>query len=290
MPWIVYFIGGGGSFLPGAGLIALAVLGRGVFARRWIKILGIIIAILGIAMVVISAEAVSWWIYIIWGTSTLFWLFRDMFKNRVLQRASDFTALAATFLAAFTAISFQLRPTFPQVLFPRMYVIGDSISAGIGSEGGSTWPKLIGEENHVRVIDLARAGSTIADATRHLKSEPLLDGLVLMEVGGNDIIGHASADQFGKDLDALAQEIRGQHRLVVMLELPLFPFDNAYGLAQRRIASHYGFILIPRRYFAQLLATPGATLDGIHLSATGQQRMAEMMWGFIRPLLPVTPQ
>jgi acyl-CoA thioesterase-1 len=112
---------------------------------------------------------------------------------------------------------------------------------------------------------------------------------VVLEVGGNDIIGHASADQFGRDLDALAIEIRGPGRQVVMLELPLFPFDNAYGLQQRRIASKYGFTLIPRRYFAKVLSLPGATIDGIHLSATGQHAMAEMVWGFVGPSLRGIP-
>ena len=199
----------------------------------------------------------------------------------------DLGQLAVTCFTAAMAISFQLRPTLPRAAFGRLYVIGDSVSAGIGVRGGETWPGLLGAENHVQVIELSRAGSTIADATRHLRSEPMSDGLVLLEIGGNDIIGHAGPDQFGKDLDALARQVYGPGRQVVMLELPLLPFDNAYGVQQRRVASRHRILLIPRKYFAEVLAAPGATLDGVHLSATGQRRMAQMVWKMVGPSLRV---
>ena len=139
----------------------------------------------------------------------------------------------------------------------------------------------------MRVVDLSRAGATVADATRHLPPQPLADGLVLLEIGGKDMIGHASHKQFGKDLAALATRVAGPGRRIVMLELPLFPFDNAYGIEQRRVASQHRIALIPRRYFVQVLATPDATLDGIHLSPTGQRLMARMIWKVVGPSLKV---
>ena len=157
-----------------------------------------------------------------------------------------------------------------------MYVVGDSVSAGIGRE--PTWPGIVGAEHGVQVVDLARAGATVGDARRQLGSEPLGDGLVLLEIGGNDVIGHTGAEQFGRDLDALARQVRGPGRSLVMLELPLFPLDNAYGVQQRRVARRYGIGLIPRRCFIEVISAPEATVDGIHLSIKGQRRMAEMIW------------
>ncbi|HWE95972.1 MAG TPA: GDSL-type esterase/lipase family protein [Tepidisphaeraceae bacterium] len=290
MPWIVYFIAAGGTFLPGAGLIAVAVASRAISARRWIGLLSVAIAVVGIALVAISAEALAWSIYLVWIACTLLWLLRGMFASRRRRSIIDLAQLAVTFLATATAISFRLRPTLPPAVFPRLYVIGDSISAGIGSGPANNWPGILGAQHHVQVIDLSHAGATIADATRHTRAEPLADGLVLLEVGGNDLIGHANADQFGRDLDALARQVGGPGRQVVMLELPLFPFDNAYGIRQRRIASRYGIHLIPRRYFVRVLSAPGATLDGIHLSATGHRQMAQMVWEIVGPSMRAAPR
>ncbi|MDB5357353.1 MAG: hypothetical protein JWN24_3806 [Phycisphaerales bacterium] len=287
MPWIVYFIAGGGTFLPGSGLLVLAVAGRALVARRWVGALTSAMAVVGIVLVAISAEAIAWWVYAIWTAATLAWFLRGTFRSRRVKSMIDLSELAVTCSAAAIAISFQVRPTLPPAAFSRLYVIGDSVSARIGSKGGGTWPGILAAEGHAQVIELTRAGSTISDATRHLQSQPLADGLVLLEIGGNDMIGHAGADQFGRDLDTLAQQVRGPGRQVVMLELPLFPFDNAYGIRQRRIASRYGILLIPRKYFVEVLAAPGATLDGIHLSAAGQHRMAQMVREMVGPSLRI---
>ena len=56
MPWVVYFIAGGGTFLPGAGLIAFAVGSRAIFARRRVGVLSVAMAVVGVALVAISAE------------------------------------------------------------------------------------------------------------------------------------------------------------------------------------------------------------------------------------------
>jgi acyl-CoA thioesterase-1 len=283
MPWIAYFVAGGATFLIGAALIALAAIARALVTRRSLTILTIAIAAVGIVFVAISAEAIPTWIYCIWTISTGTWLSRPMFANRRHRRWIDSSQLAITLVAIVPAASFRLPPQLSPASFSRLYVIGDSISAGIGHE--QTWPAILGAEHHVEVIDLSRAGSTIADATRRLQSQPLADGLVVLEIGGNDVIGHSGAARFGSDLDRLVRQVSGTDRVVVMLELPLFPFDNSYGIQQRRIASRYGIRLIPRRYFVQVISSRGATTDGIHLSAAGQHRMAQMIWDMLGPSL-----
>ena len=288
MPRFIYFIAAGGTFLPGAALLALAVAARAVFSRRWIAALSIAMTVVGVVLIAISAEALAVWIYATWIACTLAWLFRGLPRNTRLKRTIDLAELTITFSAAAMAISYQLRPSLPPSIYPRLYIIGDSVSAGIGGEHGTTWPLIVATDHpDVHVIDLSRAGATLASATRSLQSTPLADGLVFLEIGGNDLIGHASPDRFGQNLDALAQRLRGPGRQVVMLELPLFPFDNAYGLQQRRIASKHGLLLIPRPCFTHVLATPGATVDGIHLSATGQRAMAQMVWEIVGPSLRV---
>ncbi|HEY8747263.1 MAG TPA: GDSL-type esterase/lipase family protein [Tepidisphaeraceae bacterium] len=281
MPWIVYFIAGGGTFLPGAGMLALAVAARVVFDWRRIGVLSIAAVVIGIALITISGEAITWWVYWVWVASIVAWLLRGMPRSVRAKRVIDLTALTSTCLAAAIAIVYRQAPSLPPAAFSRLYVIGDSISAGIGRAGSETWPGTIASEHGVTVINLARAGSTIADATRHLEPGSLSEGLVLLEIGGNDAIGRVKADQFGRDLEQLAGRVCGPGRAVVMLELPLFPFDNGYGLQQRRVASRHGIHLIPRKNFVKVIGARGATSDGIHLTAEGQRRMAEMVWGLV---------
>ena len=67
-----------------------------------------------------------------------------------------------------------------------------------------------------------------------------------------------------------------------MFELPLFPFQNAYGSAQRAVAAKHGVHLLPKRYFAAVLGAEDGTLDGLHLSQKGHDAMAEIMASVIQ--------
>ena len=69
------------------------------------------------------------------------------------------------------------------------------------------------------------------------------------------------------------------------LTLPNLTGQAGIGAAQRRQAAIYGIHLISKRDFARVLSTPGATIDGIHLSAQGAAAMAELAERTIGPLL-----
>jgi acyl-CoA thioesterase I len=289
MPWIVYFAGGGGTFLPGAVLIAASVTARAIFSRWWAAVASIVTAGLGIALVTISAEALPWLVYLIWIATTVAWIERGRFRLRWIRALIDAAELTVTIVAVSIAIWFQVRPTLPPAAFSRLIIVGDSISAGIGNEHSNLWPDLLRADHHVRVVNLARAGAVISDAEHELQSHRISGALVLLEIGGNDMLDHGDTGQFGADLRDLARLVCGPDRQVVMLELPLFPFNNGYGVQQRRVASEYGIALIPRKYFAQVLGERGATIDGIHLSASGHRRMAEMIWEMVGASLQSAP-
>jgi acyl-CoA thioesterase I len=278
MPWPAYDIAGGLTFLPGAGLLALAGVIGLLTPRRWLSYLSAIAAAGGIALVAVSAEALPIGLYAIWAMAVLAWMFRGMVKRRRVRTAVSVGVLLVTAVIAGIAISYQTCPTLPPANAPRLYVIGDSISAPIGTHDMSTWSGLLASQHGVQVVNLARSGATIAGASQRVQAASLGEGVVLLEIGGNDMLAKADPEKFAADLDALAREVRGGGRTVVMMELPLFPFGNAYGLAQRRIASEYHFILIPRRCFADVLSPPEATIDGIHLTPIGHRRMAELVW------------
>jgi acyl-CoA thioesterase-1 len=118
---------------------------------------------------------------------------------------------------------------------------------------------------------------------------PTADGLVLIEIGGNDLLGATSAREFERDLDALFSRVCGSagaspsRRTVVMFELPLPPLSNEYGRIQRRLTNQYGVQLIPKRVLMAVLARGGGTLDSIHLTDEGHEQLAAAVWNVIRP-------
>ena len=92
---------------------------------------------------------------------------------------------------------------------------------------------------------------------------------------------------FYEHLDKLLGKLKkGNHR-IVMFELPLLPFWNAFGRDQRVLAEKHGVTLIPKSYLAGIFGSKGATLDGLHLSQKGHNQLARMVNHLLRIEKPI---
>jgi len=111
------------------------------------------------------------------------------------------------------------------------------------------------------------------------------DHLVLIEIGGNDLLMGVSSDEYGEALDALLSKVAAPNRTVLMSELPLLPNKIAYGQIQRSLSAKSRVALIAKRYFAQVIGDADGTTDGLHLSASGARRMAALVAQVLSPLL-----
>jgi acyl-CoA thioesterase I len=98
------------------------------------------------------------------------------------------------------------------------------------------------------------------------------------------MLGTTPGNQFFKDLDALLGRIPTSSRCV-MLELPLLPFHNGYGQAQRILARKHNIFLIPKSCITSVIGKTDNTLDGLHLSQKGHDALARSVFSLFR----VTP-
>ncbi|HEV3137772.1 MAG TPA: SGNH/GDSL hydrolase family protein, partial [Pirellulales bacterium] len=156
---------------------------------------------------------------------------------------------------------------------PRLYLFGDSISAGLNDQT-NTWPKRLASSQSVEISDYSLAGATVGQILRRVNDTPLGDGIVILEIGGNDLLGTTTNEDFAANLEMLLKRVCQPRRQVLMFELPIPPLRNEFGRIQRRLAVQYHVLLIPKRILIAVLAGTGATLDAIHLSPSGHQQMA----------------
>ena len=278
MPPIMYSIAGGIFFLPGTVVLVTAVLIGAMSHRRWLAILGLVLALLGIAMIATSATALPWRFYLVWSFAMIAWL-----PGRRFKRIARGVLLLCTVAAAGWESWQQIFRPLPPDDFQQLYVVGDSITAGLDRRDETTWPAIIQSQHAVEIENLSRAGCTISQANTLARSHPPSNSVVLIEIGGNDMIGRTASEKFGDDLNQLIETVNHPGCELVMFELPLFPFDNSYGLQQRQIAAKFNVHLIPRRLFAAILASRDATTDGIHLTRLGQQQLAALVWKMVGP-------
>jgi acyl-CoA thioesterase-1 len=69
---------------------------------------------------------------------------------------------------------------------------------------------------------------------------------------------------------------------IVMFELPLLPFFNDFGKAQRSLAKKHNVILMPKHYLTDVFGLKDATLDGLHLSQKGHDALANSIYGLFK--------
>ena len=192
------------------------------------------------------------------------------------------TVVAAILLQTAIELPRQLPPNIPPRSFDRLVVIGDSISAGYRTADNAVWPQFVADHARARLLNLARAGSTMPAALEQQAST--LDDtpcLLVLEIGGNDMLSGHPPERFQADLDRLLTKVCRSDRTVLLFELPTFPFQSVYAQIQRRLAGAHDVILIPRRYLISIIREPENTADGVHLTPTGHRRMAAMVEGLL---------
>ncbi len=232
----------------------------------------------------LSTAAVPWWAIALLIASLGCWSVREWMATHRLPR---WVSLAFPMGISLILIAAEIPwTTCPMVALgseQSIVVLGDSLSAGLEEGEGTPWPFQLRDSHQVRVHNLSEAGATTQDALRQIQSTDHFPGLIIIELGGNDLLGGRTCAEFEHDLDGILAYLHEHQRTIVILELPLLPSKNQWGVVQRRLARQYECSLIPKRLLVDVLAAPGATVDTLHLTQSGHQRLSEMVWSVVGP-------
>ncbi|HVR43900.1 MAG TPA: GDSL-type esterase/lipase family protein [Thermoanaerobaculia bacterium] len=200
-------------------------------------------------------------------------------RGRPTRASRLSAALALALVLAALALEFPHHRS-PRIALPSgraLVVLGDSLSSG-GFGESAAWPERIGRERGIEILNLALAGETVASALvyqvpRLVEVPP--ESVLIIEIGGNDLLGDTRADRFEETLDRLLAEARRSPVSgIAMFELPLPPGRWRWGAIQRRLARRHGVILIPKRILARVLTDRRLVTDGLHLRDAGHERLA----------------
>lgn len=295
--FLVQHITGGDAFFTGLMLLVVAVVlaGRSDWRRTRSATLYVLV---GVALIAVSATSLPWWLYTLFAIALVAWY--GLLTGRTpsqCDNAATSTAetaehpsaghrpllMTAVLVLMFLIVAgwelrWRLTPHVPLGGDDRLIILADSVTAGIGEDEAIRWPELLQQRHPDLVIDdRSKMGATVDSALRLIDDRPLEAGVVVIELGGNDLLGTTTLADFEESLDAVLQATTSGDRPVVMFELPLPPGSNAWGLVQRRLANRYGVVLIPKRRFASILLSGETTLDSIHLSQSGHEAMARLI-------------
>ena len=280
-PLLLQFVNGNG-FFAGLALVISALSLRLRFQGRFSRPILTVLAIVGSVIVAISGTPISIWFYGLWGASFLWTLVVLEIKSLEKFKRSAFTLILLTSMfLGITEIPHLLAPTIHISKGQRIFVIGDSISAGMGTKE-TNWPDVMAKRYGLNVANLAAPGATTESASNQASRIKGGSAVVIVEIGGNDFFGNDDSKLFASCLENLLSGLRQHGHSIFMFELPLPPFYNRYGEIQRALAKKYGATLIPKRFMTHVFGIPDATRDGLHLSQKGHDAMAGSVYGLMK--------
>jgi len=186
----------------------------------------------------------------------------------------------------YRTILYNPAPTNAQPSGETIVCFGDSLTFGTGAGPDESYPSRLASLIVREVINAGVSGNTTADALNRLDQDVLAHNprIVLITLGGNDLMRDVPRDEAFTNLEAIVRRIHRKGALVVVggIEVPLFDrgFDDAYEKLQRKT----GCLLIPN-VLKGLIGKHDLMADRIHPNGEGYKIMAQRFHKEIKPYL-----
>lgn len=201
-----------------------------------------------------------------------------------LRRLGAGTLLHLVLLVAVVALATACSKIKEEAIPPGSVVLalGDSLTEGAGVSREEAWPNLLAGRTGWIVINGGISGDTSEGALRRLPY--LLDqptpALVLVTVGGNDMLRHLPQQETVSNLEKMIALIRSRGAKPVLLATPnpslmgaVFQHLSAADFYQQ-VADAQQVPLI-KNAFADVLSDPQLKGDSLHPNAAGHVLLAE---------------
>ena len=202
---------------------------------------------------------------------------------------SDVVPQASTSAAPATAVT-------PAPARPRVVVLGDSLTAGLGLPETEAFPavlqRTIDEAGYkFDVVNAGVSGDTSAGGMRRL--DWALDGdvkVLVLALGANDGLRGLPVDQLKRNLEQIIASAKKRQITVVLAGMEAPPnygpeYTSGFRNVYSSLAREQGLVLIP--FLLDRVAGVSALNqgDGIHPNRQGAEILADTVWQALRPVL-----
>jgi acyl-CoA thioesterase-1 len=179
---------------------------------------------------------------------------------------------------------------------PRIVILGDSLTAGLGLPVDEAYPFLLQQRLdaggfNYEVVNAGVSGDTSAGGLSRL--DWALDGdvrILVVALGGNDALRALPAAELKRNLSRIIEQAQARGITVVLAGMeapPNFGRDYLVGFHQvyTSLASQYRVALVP--FLLEGVAGDIALnqRDGIHPTAQGARIVADNVWTTLKPIL-----
>jgi acyl-CoA thioesterase-1 len=187
------------------------------------------------------------------------------------------------------------RTAAPASSRPRIAVLGDSLTAGLGVAKAAAYPSLLQERLDAagldfEIVNAGVSGDTSAGGLARL--DWALDGdvrILIVALGGNDGLRGLPAEELQSNLAQIIQKAQLRSITVILAGMEAPPnYGRDYIVSFHKVypalAATYRVALVP--FLLQGVAGDEALnqRDGIHPTAAGARIVADNVWAVLKPI------
>ncbi len=235
---------------------------------------------------------------------------RDGYNRNMRSRSVAFVLLLVVWAAACTGrgndVGPQAQPAArpasgpmpaqPADTRPRIVVLGDSLTAGLGLPADEAYPAVLQRKidragYHFEVINAGVSGDTTAGGLRRL--DWVLDGnvkVLIVALGGNDALRGLPPAEMERNLKAIVERAK-QRGIRVLVAGMIAPrnfgrdYTTAFQNVFRDVARDERVVFVPFLLEGVVGRADLNQSDGIHPNTRGAAIVAETVWRALQPML-----
>lgn len=193
---------------------------------------------------------------------------------QIVERLPILAALLSVFLLAGCGDKVpRLSPVGPNDV---IVAFGDSLTYGTGANESESYPSVLAQIINRQVIRSGVPGETTGGGLARLESviEEHRPVLMIVSLGGNDMLGRVGDAEIKANLRSIIQAIRGRGISVVLFGVPKPALITSAAPFYEELAKEFD-IPYEGKIVTDVLYRPDQKSDPIHPNAKGYRRMAE---------------
>ena len=188
------------------------------------------------------------------------------------------------FFALFLLVACERTAKLPKLSSHDVILaFGDSLTFGTGASPETAYPAQLAEHIGRPIINAGVPGETTTDALERLPQvlNQYRPKLVLLCLGGNDMLRQQAAPSIEHNLRALIKTIQGSNAAVVLIGVPE---PKLFGGAPAFYADIADELKLPYEgeVFNEVLRNPSLKSDPIHANAQGYQLVAQRLAALLK--------
>lgn len=177
-------------------------------------------------------------------------------------------------------VNFPPQSTGPWIAF------GDSLTEGYGASEGANYPALLSRRLGVNIVNFGTSSHTTADGLKRIEEVAQLNPrVVLLCLGGNDVLERVPPAQTFRNLAAIMDRLHQQGAFVVLIGVRSASLRDRNAKLFKKLGREKRVLYVPN-ILRGIFAKPVYMYDPIHPNDEGYKLITDRLEKILRPLLP----